>query len=419
MKRLSRAVTAGVAVLGLISLASPAGATPPPNTGFDDLPDVVVGGGSDTTYLISGDLTLLYNRAPGCPIFTNELDPLKGTCQPGGVPGAGPWANWDHDAFVEATPTGSTAGVQSLLAAGPQYNPPIDYARSSRAPRTGELPELTFWGYAQDAIAVYSFGNRLAGNFVQGIDLYNIFNCTTTNWSQIPGYTAAGGAAGPIFPYGINPSSGTYGSFRDYLRSVSGNGTFDPNAQSCVRKVAGADGVNGTADDVFAFENDLKIQLDDKGPDNIANNADDDDNNKFTWSSASILGFPYLRQSGAPWRITGIFPDPGTIFAQTYPINRTVNHVTRNVDADCVSPAGGAGTCNNTGPEVFGADTGTRGAVREFTRFLCKSSNTQHLIDPVTGLGYKSLINGIISRNGFTQVPTALRTTGYACRVQT
>ncbi len=414
MKRLARAVTTGVAALGLFSLASPAGATPPPNTGFDDLPDVVVGGGSDTTYLLSGDLTLLYNRSPGCPLVTSSTDANKGKCQPAAQPGPGPWADWDHDAFVEAAPTGSSAGVQALLPAGPQYNPPIDYARSSRGPSGTELASLTFWGFAQDAIAVYSFGTRAAGNFLSGADLYGIYNCTITNWNQIPGY---GGPAGPIFPYGINPSAGTYASFRDYLRTAGGNPTFEPNNQACVRKVAGADGINGTADDVYAFENDLKIQLEDKGPDNVANTADDDDNNKLTWSSASILGFPYLRQSGKPWQIAGVAPDPGTTFAQTYPINRTVNHVTRNTDADCRAP-GTPGTCD-PGPDVQGADTGTGGAVREFTRFLCKTTNTQHLIDPVGGSGYKSLINGIISRNGFTQVPISLRTSGYACRVQT
>jgi len=405
MKQSRRAVAAGVAVLGLISVASPAWATPPPNTGFDDQPDVVVGGGSDTTYLVSGDLTLLYNRSPGCPLVTDKADPNKGKCIPAAAPGAGPFADWDHDAFVEATPVGSSSGITALQAAGPQYNPPIDYARSSRGPSGAELTELTFWGYAQDGIAAYSFGTRTPGNFVQGIDLYNIFNCTTTNWDQIPGYT---GPAGPIFPYGINPSSGTYASFRDYLRTVSGNATFDPNAQACVRKVAGADGINGTADDVFAFENDLKIQLSDKGPDNIAGTADDDPNAKFTWSSASILGFPFLRQSGSPWSITGVAPDPGSIFAQTYPINRTVNHVTRNTAADL-----------GVNGDVIGATGGKPGAVREFTRFLCRVNNAAHPIDPVTGLGYKSEINSIIGRNGFTQVPTALRTAGSACRVQT
>lgn len=418
MNRHWRIAIASLVALGLFALGSPVGATPPTDTGFDDAPDQVLGGGSDTTYLMSGDLTLLYSRGPGCPIVTNEFDPNKGKCQPAGIPGAGPFANWDHDTLAEATPTGSTAGVQSLLAAGPQYNPPIDYARSSRGPRsTGELPELTFWGYAQDGIALYSFGTRTVGNFVAGIDLYNIWNCTTTNWNQIP--PAGTYAAGPIFPYGINPASGTFASFRDYLRGVSGNATFDPNAQSCVRKVAGADGINGNSDDVFAFENDLKIQLTDKGPDNTLGTPDDDDNNMFTWSSASILTFPYLLQSGKPWSITGIAPDPGTILAQTYPINRTVNHVTRNVDADCRTPAGSAGTCNNSSSENYGADTGKPGAVREFTRWLCKLNNSQHLIDPVSGAGYRSLILGIIANNGFTQIKTDQRTPGYSCRVST
>ncbi len=413
MKHSRRAAAAGLVALGVFSLSSPAWATPPPNTGFDDQPDVVVGGGSDTTYLLSGDLTLLYNRAPGCPLVTAAADPNKGKCIPAAVPGPGPFEDWDHDAFVEATPIGSGSGIAALLAAGPQYNPPIDYARSSRGPSGTELTTLTFWGYAQDAVAAYTFGTRGQVD-LSPTNLYDIFNCTLTNFSQIPG-----AGSGPIFPYGINPSSGTYASFRDYLRTVSGNAAFDPNAQPCVRKVAGADGQNNTADDVFAFENDLKIQQGDKGPDNIAGTADDVLENKITWSSASILGFPYLRQSGAPAKIGGVAPDPGTTFLQTYPINRTVNHVTRNTDADCRAAPGSAGTCDLTGGDVSGGVGGKGGAVREFTRFLCKVNNTAHLTDTVTGVQYKTEINGVISRNGFTQVPTALRTAGYACRVQT
>lgn len=414
MKRQWRVAAAGVAAFGLFSFSSPAGAVPPANTGFDDLPDVVVGGGSDTTHLLSGDLTLLYSRGPGCPLVTSQTDPNKGKCQPAAVPPAGNITNWDHDAFTEAAPAGSSAGVLALTT-GPQYNPPIDYARSSRGPQGTELSNTTFWGYAQDGIAVYAMGNRPAGN-ISGTTLYGIYNCTVTNWNQIPGYT---GPAGPIFPYGINPASGTYASFRDYVRVASGIPGFDPNAQSCVRKVAGADGINGNADDVYAFENDLKIQLEDKGPDNTANTADDNDDNKFTWSSASILSFPFLLQSGSPWAVDGVAPKPGTIFSQAYPINRTVNHVTRSTDADCRAVPGSAGPCDVAGPQVTGADTGKGGAVREFTRFLCRTSNTQHQINPVTGFGYKSEINAIISANGFTQVPVGLRTPGYACRVQT
>lgn len=412
-----RLAASALALLAPIALASPASATPPANTGFDDLPDVVVGGGSDTTYLLSGDLTLLYNRTPGCPLVTSSTSVDKGKCQAAATAPATPLANWDHDAFVEAAPTGSSAGVQALLASGPQYNPVIDYARSSRGSSGSELNELTFWGYAQDGISVYSFGTRATGNFVSGVDLYNVYNCTTTNWSQIPGYT---GAAGSIFPYGINPSSGTFASFRDYLRQVSGNTSFDPNAQSCVRKVAGADGVNGTADDVYAFENDLKIQLNDKGPDNTAGTADDDPNNKITWSSSSIFPtFPYLVQTGKPWKIAGVSPDPGTIFAQSYPINRTVNHVTRNTAADCTATAGAAGGCTITNGAWSGATSGKAGAVRAYTQWLCRTNNAAHAVDPVTGLGYKSLINSIITRNGFTQVPTGLRQAGSACKVET
>jgi hypothetical protein len=57
--------------------------------------------------------------------------------------------------------------------------------------------------------------------------------------------------------------------------------------------------------------------------------------------------------------------------------------------------------------------------VRDYTQFLCRVNNAAHLVNPLTGLGYKTEINNTIARNGFTQVPTSLRTPGYACRVQT
>jgi hypothetical protein len=133
---------------------------------------------------------------------------------------------------------------------------------------------------------------------------------------------------------------------------------------------------------------------------------------------------------------TGV-PSQGGIFNQTYAngLLRLIWHVTRNADADCVTPAAGAGACNNVGNAVAGAAGGKGGAVRQLTQFLCNTANTQYGtvddatnpgsdIDPATGLGYRTELNNTINKFGFQTLraganPKFTRTTGYQCFVDT
>lgn len=397
--------TAAMATFGLVGGVIPTVEAAPPGTGFDDLPDVVIGGGSDTTYLVGQRLEALYNSTPGCTIVTSSSSASKGLCQPGQTAPAN--GNFDHDIFVGATPTGSSAGVVAITT-GPQYNPPIDYARSSRGPAsTAETNVATFWGYASDGIAILSFGNR-TGVAVTKQQMKDIYTCQLTDWSQL------GQPAGPIIPWDMNAASGTTASFRTFVDNV----TFG----TCVRKLT-----NGTA----PFENDVKPLLSDAGPDGIANTADDDENNFIWWMSyANWKTYPYTTgaiPTGAAANVSsnlvsveGATPSDSSIFNRSYPIVRTIFHVTREGDADCNSTVGTEGVCT-TGPEVHGTTVGGKGgAVREFTEWLCRTSNAQQQINVVTGRGMRTEIVSAITAEGFQQLSPSvagLRTPGYSCQV--
>jgi ABC-type phosphate transport system substrate-binding protein len=395
----------------------------PVNTGWDNEPDVVLGGGSDTTYLVNQRLGSLYNAAPGCTITTTTSGDLnKGSCVAGttGVTNG----NYDHDIFSEATPTGSSAGVNAILPTGTPYVPAIDYARSSRGPSGTETESVTFWGFARDGIAVTTFGTRTGVSLTKQ-DLKDIYQCTKTNWSDF------GQPAAPIIPWDMNSASGTAASFRTYLDNI----TYG----ACVRKLTSG---------VSPFENDVKPILADAGPDLILGNADDDENNYIWWMSfGNWLTYPYTKNGCANGQgtlnattgvqnctvaavnsnlvsVAGAIPSEGNIFDGSYAITRTLYHVTREADADCNQVPGtdtsvGVVECNNVGAEVYGADTGKNGAVREFTEWLCRTSNNQHAISTVSGKGLRTEIVAALNAEGFQQVSpgSGLRTAGYACQV--
>jgi ABC-type phosphate transport system substrate-binding protein len=402
----------GLAILGLLAQTAPTSADAPPNSGFDTNPDVAIGGGSDTTYLASQRLEVLYNAAPGCQIVTGTTTPGKGRCTDTapGSPATGPTnGNYDHDLLVSAAATGSSAGVNALLPTGVAYTPAIDYARSSRGPSGTETDATTFWGYARDGIAVITFGSR-SGLSLTRQNLIDIYTCqpNADDWSDF------GQAPGPIIPWNMNSASGTFATFRAYL----GNPTFG----TCVRNLT-----TGAA----PFENDVKPLLADQGP-TPGYGADDDENNYLWWISfGNWQTYPFTKNglvngTGAAINsnlvtVEGTTPSAGSIFNSTYAIMRTLYHVTRNGEADCRQAPGTAGACDNAGAEVYGADTGKGGAVREFTEWLCRTSNTQHAVNTVTGRGYRSEIVSAVNAEGFQQLSSTLpglRTAGYACEVR-
>jgi ABC-type phosphate transport system substrate-binding protein len=437
-------------------VAGPAGATPPTGYGFDDTSHVIVGGGSDTTFFTMQGLTSLWQRSDfgntgGCTINTAAGTAGVNNCVSNANPETNDLGNYQHDTMAQANPAGSSAGIASLNGVGSYagtHSGNVDYARSSRAPKaTGgagscpnELTCDTFWGYAQDGIEIVGFGthgselNSLPSTTtaLSANELFGIWNCTITQWSQIPelNITANGPDDGPIVPWQMQTSSGTFATFQSFIQN---NATgvpagWSPDGQACDRKLSSG---------VAPFENDVKPLVNDPAAISSVNTSVDNPTNWMWWSSFGVLAtFPFLAspvRGGVTFQtfsapVNGHLPSASTVLGLTYPIGRTLYHVTKKADADCAKTGTSCDFPGNPGPalpaplsgndlNVTGGTTGSSGAVREFTRWLCRPSATDHQVDPFLGTNFFTEITGAISSSGFTVVPSSLRTSGSRCQV--
>jgi len=376
MRKMAVGVSLGATLLAVTGL--PAGADPA-DTGWDDKADIIVGQGSDTTYRVMSGLSDTYNAANGCVVATadsgtppNYTSPLSGDCVVSGQTSTIIGGNWDHDIVANKYPVGSSQGVKELLTGR------VDYARSSRPPKTSGETGSTFWGFAKDGITIVVMGGRAPLNITQA-QAAGIWNCSITDWNQLDGSLPSA----PIHPYGMNPSSGTKASMDTFLG-------FDANAGACVKKLS---------TNVFAFENDVKQLIDQPAAGTSLANS-------IWWGSyAEFKTYAFKRQSADYLSINGVAVSNGTIANNSYPIKRYVYHVTKSAD---VSPIGGGATA--------GADTGKGGAVRELTEWMCKPK-AGHTTSDYTGENLYDLNTGVISNNGFQRIPAAERTNGGVCAV--
>jgi len=363
------ALVAGTLLSGT-AMTSMVSASPEPS-GWDDANDRVVGTGSDTTYNFMQRGEVLYNQANGCD--TDNASPAAspatytlGKCLTGVAQTATTTqGNWDHDVFASTYPTGSGAGITALK------NSQVDYARSSRGPKSSGESALNFWAYGKDGLVMVTFGDRTPGNLTTD-QIKGIYNCTITDWSSIDGQ-----AAGTIDPVGMNASSGTKAVFDAYLG-------FDANSGACKKTLTGG---------AYPFENDVKPLLTD---------ANISVNNGIWWmSAAEYKAFSYKRQTAQSWTVDGKAATAGTIAANTYPITRFIYHVTKKTDATAAAASA----------EVTGADTGAAGAVRELTEFLCKPA-ASHIANDYSGKTNYVELTSIYSATGFIRVPAAEQTNG-------
>ncbi len=379
LKKIVAAALAAAALGGTVmtGVAGADGTNPGTSgTGWNDTPDRIVGGGSDTTYAWHQLVEKLYNQAGGCRVITTSSSPQKGNCQTGAAQDQTDFTgNWDHDVTVSAYPTGSSAGVAELTAAGTGL---YDYARSSRGPKTSGESGTTFWGVAKDAVAIVNFPGRAAGNLTDQ-EIKDIYSCTKTDWSQVAGGTLG---SGPIVPIGMNPDSGTYATFQSFLG-------FAPNNGSCVV------GLNG-AKTTYPFENDVK-QLNE----NAFLSANK--GNVIWWMSAAVWkSYLFKRQDAQINTVNTRSPIvPAQVASGQYPITRFIYHVTRTADA---APVGST-------DELTGGTSGKSGAVREFTEFLCKNP-ARHGLNEFSGLSNSVELGKAYTATGFLQVPSAQRTNG-------
>ena len=317
---------------------------------------------------------------PGARPTTPSASPTLGQCVlPPGQSRTDQKGNWDHDVAIQQYPTGSSAGVKALT-----LNQ-IDFARSSRGPKSSGESAANFFAYAKDGIAILTMGGRAAGNLTKA-QIQGIYNCTITNWATL-GYPA-----GTIKPYSMNTSSGTYATFQTYLG-------FDPNAGTCVQKLGNGD---------TPFENDVK-QI--TGPGALAADVANAPNAIWWGSFADLKTYGYKRQSAEFWSVDGVAITNGNIANNSYGAKRFVYHVAKKADATPTLAGTGAGTGNMTG-----TTTGKGGGVREFTEFICKPK-VDHTASFATGNSLYDDLTGAIVNEGFQRIPTAERTNG-ACEVE-
>ena len=374
-----------------------------------------------------------------------------------------------------------TLSKYGCLPAGPTGGPVYDFGRSSSVAggNSGcsysadstltELGGTTFWGYAHDSVEVYGFnGNGQKLNALSNLtanqldDIWSDHDGTnngplcpgsatkhfmtwgqldSTQWPSSDPYFAA-----PIVPWKMNTGSGTYGTFKSYVQGATSpkDGAFDPSSNSldpCARTLAG--GSTPTNGSTFPLENDIKPLLQTPAAEGSALSSTpssiDNPQNWINWASFGVFSaFPYTSAqtissttyTAFAAAINGVLPS--TSLTSSYAIQRILWHVTRKGDADCPGViTSGKRVCDFTGQpgplitgtthdlNVTGGTTGPSGAVREFTRFICRQNATQQGLDPFTGKNYDAEITGAIVGAGFTIVPATSRTGGTRCDVQT
>jgi hypothetical protein len=406
-RKLARLGVVFGAAAGLMTMAAPAMATGPTGndvSGFDESPDVVITQGSDTSYFVTNLFSNLYNQSPGCR--TNNSVVLNDVCVPGQAgPGAGVYANWDHDVIANAFPIGSGSGRNQLDTPANVKNPG-DIARSSSG---GGAATNSNWAFASEGVAVVAVNRTpTAGTSVSLAQLQaiyedgnNICNSTVT-WADLGDAT---GPAGLVLPFGMNSGSGTFGTFNTYIGGTANTG-------DCV-----------TPTPYVPFENDVAhLRL--PGAPGAPNGADGDaatearyQTGQGIWwmSGATLTAFPIQSATLSPILLNGV----NYTATSGYALRRTVSFVTRDVDAAFCTGAGvaGGGTAVNgcsaassSANYLIGAATpsnvgGKPGAAREFVRYVCRLTRQEG--DPntqgqATAISYGTRVTGAIQQAGFS-----------------
>jgi len=194
---------------------------------------VVAAGGSDTTEKVM-DAIMAQANAPVGETWVNLASfPTTATAVPGDA--NCPTMNWQPNGVTPVAPdrtipAGSTNGrtmLQTLIADNNTYGTPavgvkgcMEIARSSAYSSSSGVSagNSQYFAFALDAVS-WATGSLSAPAALSKADLVKIYNCTYTDWSQVPG-----GSAGPIQRYLPQSGSGTYSFF---LSDVLGSSSFN------------------------------------------------------------------------------------------------------------------------------------------------------------------------------------------------
>ncbi|HLX47474.1 MAG TPA: substrate-binding domain-containing protein [Streptosporangiaceae bacterium] len=200
-------------------------------------PASVVGVGSDTIQNVMDQFSADYNTSKNSASLYSwdATNPVTGA--------QGDSIATKQGCAAIPRPDGSSAGITALTTenGSTSGHPCIDFARSSRARGSGDPTSITFVTLAGDAVTYATQpGTNAPGNLTTA-DLTGIYNCTITQWNQIPGNS--GGSSATIAAMLPQNGSGT----RSFFLSAIGLTAPGP----CVSTSATQQGSGGANDNTL------------------------------------------------------------------------------------------------------------------------------------------------------------------------
>ncbi|MEV4561090.1 substrate-binding domain-containing protein [Kitasatospora sp. NPDC049285] len=227
----AKAFAAVAMTAALSAVAVPAMADPSVTPAAQD----IVGGGSDTTQALLNQFSTDYNAA-----LTAAGDTTSPRLYSWDATGTSPITPKTGASSI-TRPNGSGAGITTLNGT---TKTTLDFARSSRAPQTGDLTTDLFVAFAKDAVTWSAKSGGHAPTNLTTADLVDIYTCNKTNWNQF-----TGGTAGTIKPYLPQSASGT----RAFFLKAIGNPTLGGCVVSGPEENEGTDPVLNDVDVIYPY----------------------------------------------------------------------------------------------------------------------------------------------------------------------
>jgi ABC-type phosphate transport system substrate-binding protein len=383
--------------------------------------NTIIGSGGNTPYAVLSALASLFNGSEGCnPIVPSaDTEPLNYSCPSGGgLPAGNPpfgygspsagsaYSENPFNDVVEIEPgIGSSAGITQLENQGSHTTStaPIDFASSARGPNLGPTKfddeGLNFVAYAADGVDYVLYktvsGKAVAGDTIKGLtqtQLQEIWDGSVHCWSDV-------GATGSdendlIDPYSTVTSSAITSTWDSFLSPdnsetyVDAQTTWPPSPlPKCKNgKTAIYKGPKFTnyATSHTVVQNELGTVVHNKDQQyaitffSYGRYEQQAKSSAFKGSAVGAIGSP------------AVAPSEKTILNGSYPVPEDLYMVySDGFDADI--PVSSPATLN------FASEDG----------FLCKPNTTTGLttgtqiVDPITGLTYRSEIEAAITAEGF------------------
>jgi len=434
MRRARLSATAGfIGAAALIAgFAAPAGAATVPAQNH-----MVIGVGSNTTYTVMSQLSLLFNESPGCDLLVpsgtqsldyrcpnpqnitggeNGLGDGKGYANGGSIQQGDP-ENPYNDVVVEEPAYGSSNGIKEFDQKGTN-DAPADFARSSRGPNNG-LPApvgapvattasdpsgLNFVAYAADAVPWFHFTKvsnvPTPSSGITTLSLTQlaaVYNGTITTWADLcptsPKKTAAkckkAAGSASIVVYSAQSGSGTEGTWQSELGlTLNGNANLFNGVPNDGKHVVFENEIhqmliNGDEADAIFFYGAGRFATD--CVTGLTKGTTAKCNNDTAPSGSTIaLGSESITTGG-----TSLAPTQANILNGSFPTDRYLWNVYSDGSNSNI-PASSQAALN------FMSEWG----------FICKQDSAVDS-NSLTSASYGSEIQGIITANGYTPLSSS------------